>query len=260
MIPEREIKEIAREYGVPVSTIERDYAQNWLLKFLGSSFMALKGGTGIRKVYIENYRFSDDLDFTLLKSIEIGQLSDHIKNAIEPSKYESGINFYDKYEVKETATGSRFSIYFDMIRKSSGIPLSIKIDVTSPGKEDILLPLKDRAIFHHYSDMLDASIMTYSLDEIVAEKTRALFERTRPRDLYDVWYLIGLISEKAVIEIIPSKFQQRNVEFDLYSLEIKKKNFENAWKKSLRHQIKELPDFDIVYNEVLEKLGSFNFK
>jgi predicted nucleotidyltransferase component of viral defense system len=94
MIPEREIKEIAREYGVPVSTIERDYAQNWLLKFLGSSFMALKGGTGIRKVYIENYRFSDDLDFTLLKSSDIVQLSDHIKNAIASAKNESGKNLY----------------------------------------------------------------------------------------------------------------------------------------------------------------------
>ena len=29
--------------------------------------MDIKGGTGIIKVYIENYRFSDDLDFTLLE-------------------------------------------------------------------------------------------------------------------------------------------------------------------------------------------------
>jgi predicted nucleotidyltransferase component of viral defense system len=32
--------------------------------------MALKGGTGIRKVYIGNYRFSDDLDFTLLEGYD----------------------------------------------------------------------------------------------------------------------------------------------------------------------------------------------
>jgi len=39
--------------------VERDYAQNWLLFRLSKTFikMALKGGTGIRKVYIENYRF-----------------------------------------------------------------------------------------------------------------------------------------------------------------------------------------------------------
>jgi len=45
--------------GAPESTVERDYAQNWLLFRLSKTFikMALKGGTGIRKVYIENYRF-----------------------------------------------------------------------------------------------------------------------------------------------------------------------------------------------------------
>jgi len=66
MIPAREIKEKARESGVPPSTIERDYAQNWLLSHLRPIPLALKGGTGIRKVFIEHYRFSDDLDFTLL--------------------------------------------------------------------------------------------------------------------------------------------------------------------------------------------------
>jgi len=256
MIPDREVKEIAREQGVPVSTVERDYAQNWLLKFFDSSFLALKGGTGIRKAYIENYRFSDDLDFTLLEKINVEHLKNHVRNSLEMARNESGIKFYDRIGLKETATGARISIYFDVIRKSSGIPLSIRIDVTSPGNEFILLPLNDRKIFHLYSDSLNATIKAYSLDEMVAEKTRALFERTRPRDLYDVWYLRDLGSQKKIFEILPSKFQQRNIKFDLYSLEKRKINFENAWKKSLRHQIRELPDFDIVYNEVLGKLGS----
>ena len=56
LIPIREIKEVAWLFGVPPSTIERDYAQNWLLSSFGSLQMALKGGTGIRKVYIEHYR------------------------------------------------------------------------------------------------------------------------------------------------------------------------------------------------------------
>jgi len=64
MITRREIREKAREFGVPVSTIERDYAQNWLLKPLSSVNMVLKGGTGIRKAYIGDYRFSDDLFYS----------------------------------------------------------------------------------------------------------------------------------------------------------------------------------------------------
>ena len=45
MIRSQEIKEKAREYSVPTSTIERDYAQNWLLKYLYHPDIVLKGGT-----------------------------------------------------------------------------------------------------------------------------------------------------------------------------------------------------------------------
>jgi len=70
MIPDFEFKERARQFRVPTSTVERDYAQGWLLESLSSRFIAaLKGGTGIRKVFFENYRFSDDLDFTLFRNM-----------------------------------------------------------------------------------------------------------------------------------------------------------------------------------------------
>ncbi len=85
MIPINEIKEVARSFGVPPSTIERDYAQNWLLSSFGSLHMALKGGTGIRKVYIEQYRFSDDLDFTLTKQYEPDHLVDLFVSVLSQS-------------------------------------------------------------------------------------------------------------------------------------------------------------------------------
>jgi len=79
MIPEIEFKEKARTFNVPISTIERDYAQNWLLAHLPK--MAFKGGTGIRKAYIKNYRFSDDLDFTLLEKISFKDLTNKVKKS-----------------------------------------------------------------------------------------------------------------------------------------------------------------------------------
>ena len=72
MIKESEIKNISRQNKVPISTIERDYTQNWMLSFLPK--MAFKGGTCLRKVYFKEYRFSDDLDFTLLEEITIAEL------------------------------------------------------------------------------------------------------------------------------------------------------------------------------------------
>ena len=50
MIPIREIKEKARQFlDISPSTIERDYAQNWLLAYLNPIKMAFKGGTGIKE-------------------------------------------------------------------------------------------------------------------------------------------------------------------------------------------------------------------
>ena len=69
MIPPEEIKEAAVRYGIPTSSVERDYAQSWLLASLTTRLnMAFKGGTCIKKIYIPGYRFSDDLDFTLIET------------------------------------------------------------------------------------------------------------------------------------------------------------------------------------------------
>jgi predicted nucleotidyltransferase component of viral defense system len=92
MIRPQEIEDKSGQLEVPISAIERDYVQNWILKDLRAIDMVLKGGTGIRKVYFENYRFSDDLDFTLLDEIEIDELNEQITNAAERTQEESGIS------------------------------------------------------------------------------------------------------------------------------------------------------------------------
>jgi len=72
MIKLGKIKKIAREKKVPLTTVERDYVQNYFLKYLysRSDSLIFKGGTSIRKAFIENYRFSDDLDFTMKTNID----------------------------------------------------------------------------------------------------------------------------------------------------------------------------------------------
>lgn len=254
MITRREIGEKARENGVPVSTIERDYAQNWLLKFL-SSFpdMALKGGTGIKKAYIGDYRFSDDLDFTLLKEVSKEDLAYLIKESGSKAKEESGINFSEDISINENDNGFEIDIYFQ-IMQSGGNKTKIKIDITKFKGEEILLPLNTRKIIHQYSDILEAEIKVYPLEEILAEKVRSLFQRTRPRDLYDVWYLWDKVEKKKVIQILPKKFKIKNIEMNTGDFERRKDDFKNAWKSSLSHQLKKLPDFEEVFLSVLKEV------
>jgi uncharacterized protein len=249
MIPEIEFKEYARLFNVPISSIERDYAQSWLLAHLPK--MAFKGGTGIRKGYIDNYRFSDDLDFTLLEHSNFKELTNKIKKAIQKTRNASGISFLDDMKSEEVKNGYVFIVYFRILR-TSGDPLKIKIDVTKKENELIINPVQNREILHIYSDKINEQINVYALEEMFAEKVRSLFERTRPRDLYDVWYL----NKKMTVDktLFQKKCKYKNVEPRIDELVTRKTNYEKTWNGSLQHQLPELPSAKDVFDEVIEFL------
>lgn len=255
MIPILEIKTIARKKGVPESTVERDYAQNWLLFGLSrtSLKMALKGGTGIRKVYIGNYRFSDDLDFTLLGEYDEKTLQGELVKGIKIARRESGIGFEENIAFKETLNGYEAGVYFRIIR-ASGPPLKIKIDLTKKENEPILLPLEKRKIIHSYSDECNTGVLVYSLEEIFAEKVRSLFQRTRPRDLYDIWRLKDIAQWRDITGIISGKFKVKGVQPEIEEFRRREAHYERAWEMSLAHQINPLPEFDKVWNDILQFL------
>ena len=249
MISEIEFKENARLFNVPISTIERDYTQNWLLAHLPK--MAFKGGTGIRKAYIDNYRFSDDLDFTLLEKSNIKDLENKIKKAMQDAKNASGISFLDNLKSEEVKNGYVINIYFRILR-SSGDPLKIKMDITKKENEMIINPIKKKNIIHIYSDKINEQINVYTLEEMFAEKIRSLFERTRPRDLYDVWYLNKKLTfDKSLFQ---KKCKYKKVEPNIDELITRKTNYEKTWKGSLQHQLPELPSANEVFDNVIKFL------
>jgi len=249
MISEIEFKEKARTFNVPISTIERDYAQNWLLAYLPK--MAFKGGTGIRKAYIKNYRFSDDLDFTLLEKSNFKDLTNKVKKAIQDTKNASGISFLDDIKSEKVKNGYVINIYFRILR-STGDPLKIKMDITNKENEIIINPIQKKNLIHIYSDKINEQINVYTLEEMFAEKVRSLFERTRPRDLYDVWYLHKKITfDKTLFQ---KKCKHKKVEPNIGELVTRKTNYEKTWKNSLQHQLPELPSATDAFDEVIEFL------
>lgn len=258
MIYVNEIREKARLYGVPETTIERDYAQNWLLKSLSDINMVLKGGTAIRKVYFKNYRFSDDLDFTLLERMNKDVLISSVNDKILEAKKESGINFDENSLAEENDNGFEISIYFRILQ-STRAPIRIKLDLTQIDKEIVLLPVLKKKVIHLYSDFdnYTAKIKAYSLEEIFAEKIRALFQRTRPRDLYDVWYLCKEIDKNKVKEILGKKCLFKNVKIDIGEFQDRENDYLKAWSISFNHQIKNIPQFNQVFQNVIEEIKNY---
>ena len=71
MIPQRELAALRAEWSLDQNVIEKDYVLGWLLSGIAqnpelSHTWAFKGGTCLRKCYYETYRFSEDLDFTIV--------------------------------------------------------------------------------------------------------------------------------------------------------------------------------------------------
>ena len=72
MIPKRELLKIATTIGLNPATVEKDYALGWMLAGIFNhnelaKIWVFKGGTCLKKCYFETYRFSEDLDFTLIQ-------------------------------------------------------------------------------------------------------------------------------------------------------------------------------------------------
>ena len=90
MIPQRNISllsnRLAKNGGrrIREDVLERDYCLAWFLAGLAESdlkmLLAFKGGTALKRCYFGDYRFSDDLDFTLVEPIA----SEHIQRRLQP--------------------------------------------------------------------------------------------------------------------------------------------------------------------------------
>ena len=253
MISPLELNEISAGKKVPLTTIERDYAQGWFLSALGDSNLVLKGGTAIRKVYIQDYRYSDDLDFTLFKDLDGKEIYKDILDTIHTAKENSGIQFIDDLQLNENRNGFVGKVYFRLHRYGS-TPIRIKIDITRKESEPIIMPPLMKPLIHTYSDDPGSMVLVYSIEEIFTEKIRSLFQRTRPRDLYDVSQLSEFVDPERVHDLVPIKFTQKDIPPDIKDLNERKDNFLKAWNSSLSHQIADLPSPERIWSDVIMKL------
>src|SRR5580698_5257452 len=103
MIPQRNLSllanRLANEGGrrIPESVLERAYCLAWFLCTLAESdlkpVLAFKGGTALRRCYFGDYRFSEDLDFTLTEPIAFDELIRRLEPVHAAVQAASGIVF-----------------------------------------------------------------------------------------------------------------------------------------------------------------------
>ena len=277
MILQKEIATIAAQKGVVKSTIDKDWALGHFIDAILSipelrQKLILKGGTCLKKCYIPDYRFSEDLDFTSidkdfkLTSKHLDNISALLKQRVEmPAHIES----LKELKFKDKLTGYEAIIKFwgsDHLRNESPPPpqrwlTKVKIEIIL--YELVLFPVSKRDVTHQYSDKLTENALQvpcYSIEEVLAEKMRSLIQRsyTAPRDFYDIWYLSKHFPEldyNPIVKTFHKKLAFKGYTFSGIEQLINPENDKQlsaAWKNSLAHQITgELPDFETVRNELL---------
>lgn len=224
MIDKQEILTYAAKYSLSANTIEKDYVINWILAGIVNSKILrekwiFKGGTCLKKCYFEAYRFSEDLDFTIIEASHINRsfLTTEFRNVSNWIYEESGIEIPVDHMQFEEYKNPRGNIsiagklaYKGPLQRRAHMS-TIKLDLTND--ELMVRQPTWRNVHHPYSDLHaeQLKILTYSIEEIFAEKLRALVERMRPRDLYDVIHLHQdkrwSPNHKIVLDVLTKKCQ-----------------------------------------------------
>lgn len=277
MILQKEIITVAEQKGVLKSTIDKDWVLGHFLAAIYSEqklreILIFKGGTCLKKCWFQNYRFSEDLDFTSrqtdfeLKQSHLDFICWHVKeNAAILTQVES----LTPLRYKDQLTGYEAVIKFwgsDHPRNEAPPPperwhTKIKMEITL--YEKILFAQVNKQIIHPYSDQLSINpnaIPCYAIEEMLAEKLRALVQRsyTAPRDYYDIWYLSNNIKDlnwDKIADAFHEKMKFKGHKFtgiDQFINEENDKNLKGAWKNSLGHQINQalLPEYEVVKEDL----------
>lgn len=265
MIKPGEIQKKAREVQVRDQQIEKDYILSWILNGVSqheqlSKLIVFKGGTVLKKVYFADYRFSEDLDFTLLNNdISNEQIFEWFNETFEYVKDEANIplEIIDNNEHEDG--GINFYISYVGPLGGSGNNKKVKVDISRSEKLEFE-PIQKEAIID-YSDLEEYTLLCYSLEELLVEKLRCTMQRMQPRDYYDIWYLVEV--EGMEVEYFTNEFRnkciskQQNPDDFHKKLEQKLPQYKARWQKSMSDQIKDLPDFEQVEREVSRKIKNF---
>lgn len=192
MLSQETFKDFARKFQTSELNVMREYLQNLVLSYLyqrpKSEKIAFKGGTALRLLY-QSPRFSEDLDFSSSLTPY------HIKNILRDtfSQIEKEAIPFTCLESKTTSGGYLAGYYFELYGRKVDIEFNMSLrDYTKAEPILITTPL-----------IPSYQCMVLPISKLVDEKLEALLRRNKPRDFFDLYFLLR--SRKGIERIIPVK-------------------------------------------------------
>lgn len=225
-----ELKILADEKGYNIVLLEKDYLLTYLLYLIKDvRGIYFKGGTALNKIFLNHQRLSEDLDFTL--TAKLADVEKQIKEKLKGTIFNKIT--HDKRVEKFTRLIAHYKLFHE-----TGI---IFIDLNQRPK--IILDPKRIKIPHFYSEFIpEFEVYCLHPNEIIAEKIRATCQRYKPRDYFDIYFIIKN-RYPISLDLIKKKFKEIDKEFQTNLIFKNTNKIYNEWNEDLFKLTKNHPSF-----------------
>lgn len=201
LIEERFVDHYAQASDVDAVVAERDVILTYVLRVLHDNLpgkLAFKGGTCLKKVYAgKTGRFSMDLDFTGV------DLTARMFRREFATFFDGREHFGISFQISDEYARPRGASYGSIVRYShdwnSGAEFKVEVSFR---EKPILHPQEMpliRELYYRYSEIEPFTVLCIQLEELLAEKIRAAFQRLRSRDLFDLYLLSKRPMNKSLV-------------------------------------------------------------
>lgn len=141
--------------------------------------LAFRGGTALHKMFFSPAaRYSEDIDLVRTNKGGIKKIVDTLREIFEP--------WLGKPKTEQTNRSFKMKFYFNP-ESSPGVKMRIKIEINTRESFSVM----DRLLKKHsvQSDWFtgETQVNTFYFEELIATKLRALYERDKGRDVFDLW-------------------------------------------------------------------------
>lgn len=147
--------------------------------------LAFRGGTALFKLHMPPARYSEDIDLVQVEGGPIGPILTELRGALDSWLGEPK---------RKSSDGGVTMLY--RFTSEDGLPMRLKVEMNT--REHFSLHGLERQPFAVDSRWFagQAEILTYSLDKLLGTKLRALYQRKKGRDLFDLWYAFNRTAHK----------------------------------------------------------------
>lgn len=242
MTSKGQITKIASNDGVDAKVVERDYVLAHVVALIaaqnGDGAIVFKGGTSLRLLHFQDYRYSADLDFSVVKG--------------------------DKDAARELITAAlagppdtitELELVDDAIlyKGPLGAQRRIKLDLAD---DELVVNTEARPLLPRWTDTPKCNVVAYTKLEITAEKLRCILQRRQCRDFLDLSLLLGEEDLDAVADLFLRKATHRGLDPAKFAERFEKRaeDYKGQWTRELEQYLGDVPHFEEIERRVRQEL------